>query len=285
MAKTTRDQVISDARDAVIEVSGDSSPITYGGETGLAARIRELTATSGTIDITYNGEYNVKEYNSANVHISLPSGTTTITENGIHNVRNFIYADVNIPQAKLDYVATFKVENENYYFASCQQGGYITAPVEPTITSGSFNGWKIGSTVVSFPYEPSEDVEIVADIVEPTPVSTTFTIDTTDPNNYEYLEAQRMIYGSLSSDYNLQIGDEWYYTKTLNSTTTEGTSIVSDPTGTGIPALGTELGMFVMNFNIATMSPSDETLWFDPVYEGEQGPEIPQYILTFTKVE
>ena len=47
MSKISKDQVISDARDAAVEMSGDSSPVTYGGDTGLAARIRAIQGGGG----------------------------------------------------------------------------------------------------------------------------------------------------------------------------------------------------------------------------------------------
>ena len=176
MATISKDQVISDARDAVIEVSGDSTPVTYGGETGLAARILDLS----------------------------PSGNIG-------------------PQA------TFKVDGADYYIASCKNSGYITAPVNPTVTSGSFNGWKIGDTAITFPYAPSGNVTIVADITEPVPP----TVITINPLTTPYTlgathhSGGRMVYWDLGAPLNLQDGETW----TIQFATT-GTSVIFQLTAT-----------------------------------------------------
>ena len=108
------------------------------------------------------------------------------------------------PPIQNGHTATFKVGEDNYYISICQSSGSITAPVDPTITSGSFNGWKIGSTVVSFPYEPSGDVEIVADIIEPTPQPTqSFSFSSTDGT---IVPGTENVQGTFDTPITLQVG-------------------------------------------------------------------------------
>lgn len=65
------------------------------------------------------------------------------------------------------YQVTFKVNEEDYYFASCEAGNSITAPPDPTVETGkTFTGWKDkDNNVISFPYTPSDDIELNAGIV------------------------------------------------------------------------------------------------------------------------
>jgi len=65
------------------------------------------------------------------------------------------------------YTVTFKVDGEDYYIASCQQSESITEPPVPTVETGkTFTGWKDGNgNVISFPYTPTTNIELTANIV------------------------------------------------------------------------------------------------------------------------
>ena len=62
------------------------------------------------------------------------------------------------------YVVHFMIDDELYYVSSCQQGGKITKPPNPTGISGTFNGWKLNGSSVTFPFTPTESVTMTADI-------------------------------------------------------------------------------------------------------------------------
>lgn len=71
--------------------------------TGQVTITGELTVPMGIvprgeIEVTENGEYDVTNYETANVAVPQPSGSVTITANGQHDVTDFVTADVQVPQ-------------------------------------------------------------------------------------------------------------------------------------------------------------------------------------------
>lgn len=66
----------------------------------------------------------------------------------------------------IGYQVTFKVDGNDYYIASCQQGESITEPPTPTSETGFFSAWQLNGTDVSFPYTPSADAELNAHFVQ-----------------------------------------------------------------------------------------------------------------------
>ena len=71
--------------------------------TGQVTITGELTVPMGIvprgeIEINENGEYDVTNYETAQVAVPQPSGSVTITENGEHDVTDYVTADVQVPQ-------------------------------------------------------------------------------------------------------------------------------------------------------------------------------------------
>lgn len=71
--------------------------------TGQVPITGELTVPMGVvprgeIEVTENGEYDVTNYETAQVAVPQPSGSVTITENGEHDVTDYVTADVQVPQ-------------------------------------------------------------------------------------------------------------------------------------------------------------------------------------------
>jgi hypothetical protein len=65
----------------------------------------------------------------------------------------------------IGYQVKFKVDGEDYYIASCQQGESITVPPIPTMQSGSFAGWQDSNgNVIAFPYTPNADITLEAKV-------------------------------------------------------------------------------------------------------------------------
>lgn len=68
------------------------------------------------------------------------------------------------PISSIGYVVTFIVNDETYYVVSVEQGNSISAPPNPTVETGTFISWQINGSDVTFPYTPSADVTMVANI-------------------------------------------------------------------------------------------------------------------------
>lgn len=98
------------------------------------------------------------------------------------------------------YTVTFKVDNNDYYIASCQQGESITEPPTPTGT-GVFTAWQLNGTDVPFPYTPSADVELTANFAtvrtEMEVNNTTDILWTFNGTDYTKANANKAICGSI----------------------------------------------------------------------------------------
>lgn len=94
------------------------------------------------------------------------NGTTTLATKNTY-VPSDIDFVVNVPTGSslLANTVTFKVGNEVYQIVSVNAGTYIEEPEQPSISDGYFNGWKkADGTLVSFPYVPTEDVTLTANV-------------------------------------------------------------------------------------------------------------------------
>jgi len=64
------------------------------------------------------------------------------------------------------YTVNFKVNNADYYIASCLQGNDVTAPPDPTAADLFFHSWKdANNNDVAFPYTPNGNTELTANFV------------------------------------------------------------------------------------------------------------------------
>lgn len=128
----------------------NSGSYSLGGKSyrGLAAQVEENTKDikylfdngvlpEGTLDITENGEYNVKRYADVDVQVPIgvfPTGTKIITTNGSFNIRNYENVLVNVsggvePTGTLDIT-----ENGEYNITY-----YEKVNVQVPIPAPSFN--------------------------------------------------------------------------------------------------------------------------------------------------
>ena len=60
----------------------------------------------GKIDITENGSYDIEQYSQAIVKVqaSEPTGTVDITDNGTYNVKDYASANVNVPKVEYELI-------------------------------------------------------------------------------------------------------------------------------------------------------------------------------------
>lgn len=64
--------------------------------------------------------------------------------------------------SNIGYEVKFKVDGNDYYVASCQQGESITEPPTPTMQSGTFAFWRLNGINVAFPFTPNADCTLEA---------------------------------------------------------------------------------------------------------------------------
>ena len=67
--------------------------------------------------------------------------------------------------ASIGYTVTFKVSGNDYYVSSCLVGDSVLAPEKPTISGYVFGGWLDNGTAVTFPYTPTADVTLNANML------------------------------------------------------------------------------------------------------------------------
>lgn len=98
--------------------------------------------------------HNVKE-----AYVDLTGDTDDITYGNISTKISEIQTGGGITGG---YTVKFKVDGNDYYIASCQQGESITEPPTPTMQSGTFAAWQLDGIDVSFPYTPNTDIVLIA---------------------------------------------------------------------------------------------------------------------------
>lgn len=182
-------QVIVDVNDAYKTLTGDETETTYAGETnGIAYKISQIeiggTAhkiLSAVLDSNKSLTATLDDESVVSVVPVYQDGViTSLTVDGVSQTLTYdnngyltkvgsstVSGMSNYPEpaiSNIGYTATFMVDSETYYVVSVEQGNSISAPPNPTVETGTFISWQINGSDVTFPYTPSADVTMVANI-------------------------------------------------------------------------------------------------------------------------
>ena len=116
--------------------------------TGQVTITGELTVPMGIvprgeIEVNENGEYDVTNYETANVAVPQPSGSVTITENVEHDVTDYVTADVQVPQPSGSIEIT---ENGEFDVADFVQAVVDVQP-QLNVISGTVTSSTVGQTL------------------------------------------------------------------------------------------------------------------------------------------
>jgi hypothetical protein len=93
MAKVNKDELIDGIAQDYVDNSGDTATITFG---NLRPKLDTAVYPKGTLEITSNGQHNVRAYENVDVEVPQPTETINITENGEYDVTEYATANVNV---------------------------------------------------------------------------------------------------------------------------------------------------------------------------------------------
>ena len=65
-----------------------------------------------------------------------------------------------------NYTVTFKVGETTYYSTTVSSGSYVSAPTDPSKDGYIFNGWSLGSVILSFPIQVNGNMTLTAAFTE-----------------------------------------------------------------------------------------------------------------------
>lgn len=133
---------------------------------------------NGTQEVTYDSNYTGLNKVTINTNVPNPStGTINITTNGTYDVTEKASAVVNVPSAPtLAKTVTFKTPNgtdpetyTDYQISSVKNGVNLSAPVSPEQQGAEFRCWKKGENVLTFPISYSNITDGDEYVAELTP--------------------------------------------------------------------------------------------------------------------
>jgi len=126
--------------------------IPEGGEQLISIEQEAIrTGVSGTIDIDRNGNYDVANFERAEVAVPLPSGTTKITENGTHDVYDFAEAEVAVRQPEGEVVLTANGEHDVEWVKTAKVDVPKPTATTTITTNGTHDVTDYGTAEVAVP--------------------------------------------------------------------------------------------------------------------------------------
>lgn len=108
-----------------------------------------------------NSQNQVIVANNTAFEMPEPTGTIDITTNGTYDVKNYATADVEVESGitPLDKTVTFVSDNQDYQIISVKNGGKIKSIEKPTKQGLYFDKWQVNGADITFPYTPTNSEE------------------------------------------------------------------------------------------------------------------------------
>ncbi|MBQ5900225.1 MAG: InlB B-repeat-containing protein [Clostridia bacterium] len=162
--QATHSETITELVPKVLDIAGggggvEITDVTLNADGTYTVTDAEENTHTLAVTVT-NGQITAITYDGDNVPLTFASGL--LTKVGDTDIDIDRYPNPEIEN--IGYYVKFKVNNDDYYIVSCQQGESITEPPTPTVQSGyAFIGWKDSNdNPIVFPYTPTADIELSA---------------------------------------------------------------------------------------------------------------------------
>lgn len=284
---------LTNTADAIRAKTGSTDPIEWQDD-GFASAIDEINPTLVTKSIVTNGTYTASADNAdgySTITVEVPpytnSGTSAIA--GVAIAGQAVCGATQQALAQIDAVATIM------FVANDISVGSYSVPIGTTIetafvyepTIGTFNGWTINGTAVTYPYIVSESVVWVADIdlpepepepgPTPTPTAAVYGVSglgNSDPTLTRTYDNEGMTY-SISTDGSGEITTDFDTIFNFEDVTDNGNSMVKIPKF--YKRFDTISDDQITAFSISQSKVSDDFIVY-PCFQDEDGNEL-DYIL------
>lgn len=228
MAMINKDDLIDGIAQDYVDNSGDIATITFG---NLRPKLDTAVYPKGTLEITSNGQHNVRTYENVDVEVPQPTGTIEITENGTYNVFDYAQAEVDVPTGGALLNSVTRNADGTYTVIDIDN---VSHTVVPTETDGQITAITYDGNNVPLSFSNGELISV----------------GDTNIDVSRYPEAQG---GNIGYQVEFKVDGEDYYVASCK----QGESISEPPAYT--PTAGMFFGWKDNNYNLITFpyTPND----------------------------